>query len=27
MDPFLMWTIYTQHQESKPTTTLMFSSL
>jgi len=26
MAPFLMWTIYTQHQESKPTTTLMFLS-
>jgi len=26
MDPFLMWTIYTQHQESKPTITLMFLS-
>jgi len=26
MAPFWMWTIYTQHQESKPTTTLMFSS-
>jgi len=26
MDPFLMWMIYTQHQESKPTTTLMFLS-
>ena len=24
--PFLMWMIYTQHQESKPTTTLMFFS-
>jgi len=27
MAPFLMWTIYTQHQESKPTITLMFSPL
>jgi len=26
MDPFLMWMIYTQHQESKPTITLMFLS-
>jgi len=26
MAPFLMWTIYTQHQESKPITTLMFFS-
>jgi len=26
MAPFLMWTIYTQHQESKPTITLMFLS-
>jgi len=26
MDPFLMWMIYTQHQEPKPTTTLMFFS-
>jgi len=24
---FLMWMIYTQHQESKPTFTLMFSPL
>jgi len=27
MTPFLMWMIYTQHQESKPTITLMFLSL
>jgi len=26
MAPFLMWMIYTQHQESNPTTTLMFLS-
>jgi len=26
MVPFLMWIIYTQHQESKPTITLMFFS-
>jgi len=26
MDPFLMWMIYTQHQESKPTIALMFLS-
>jgi len=26
MTPFLMWMIYTQHQESKPTITLMFLS-
>jgi len=26
MAPFLMWTINTQHQESKPTITLMFLS-
>jgi len=26
MAPFLMWMIHTQHQESKPTTTLMFVS-
>jgi len=26
MAPFLMWMIYTQHQESKPTITLMFFS-
>jgi len=26
MAPFLMWTTYTQHQESKPTITLMFLS-
>jgi len=26
MAPFLMWMIYTQHQESKPTITPMFLS-
>jgi hypothetical protein len=26
LTPFLMWIIYTQHQESKLTTTLMFFS-